>query len=378
MRFFIILVSIGVRIYLMTLPSFGIDMSAWLAWAYRLADLGPGGFYSDTVWTQYTPGVLYWLWFIGSVGWVHALAIKIPLLLCDIVTAYLIYRVVEKHNQNRAWWVIPLYLLNPALAFTDSVWGQIDGLLTLFLFLSFYLAYEKNKIISSGIAWALALLIKPQALAFLPVLVVVWMKSKKWIRIGIASLISGLVIVAGSVLFFPSDPVFGLPKLIGMMGQFYHYTSLYAYNIWALTTSMWKDDQTVWGYFSYQQWGTILYVSALIICTMAFFFRQRNYYVFASLILFSFFLFPTRVHERYLLPFFAFFLAFVFLSKKTFWIVLYIFFSLVYLANIYYPYAYYTDTFLRSEGLMYMIERSVVPISISMLVLFGSLLAQLI
>ena len=55
----LLIIAVLIRLFLNRLPSFEIDMNAWLAWALRMKELGPGKFYSDTVWTQYTPLYLY-------------------------------------------------------------------------------------------------------------------------------------------------------------------------------------------------------------------------------------------------------------------------------------------------------------------------------
>ena len=47
---------------------FRIDVGDFTAWAHRLASVGPGEFYDPGVFSDYPPGYLYVLWFIGSVG----------------------------------------------------------------------------------------------------------------------------------------------------------------------------------------------------------------------------------------------------------------------------------------------------------------------
>src|SRR6185369_17478894 len=72
------------------------------------------------------------------------------------------------------------------------------------------------------------------------------------------------------------------------------------------------------------------------------------YLLFAILSL-CFFVFPTKVHERYLFPFFAFLLTSAGLLKSQNLFVVYGLTTLASFANLYYPYSYYNNNFLRSD-----------------------------
>ncbi len=120
-----------VRFFLSFLPSFSVDMGTWIAWAERLRDLGPASFYSDAVWTQYTPGFLYWLWLIGKLGIANELMVKIPVILADLVTGGIIWSLVRKVNAKFAAISFFFYVLNPAIIFNGSIWEQNDGIFTL-------------------------------------------------------------------------------------------------------------------------------------------------------------------------------------------------------------------------------------------------------
>ncbi|HEY5601252.1 MAG TPA: hypothetical protein VIK81_04170, partial [Patescibacteria group bacterium] len=75
----------------------------------------------------------------------------------------------------------------------------------------------------------------------------------------------------------------------------------------------------------------------------------RLNYLFASLFILAFFLFPTRVHERYLLPVFAFLIVAAFQLKSKFLIAIYLLLTLIHLANLYFVYSYYNNNFLKIE-----------------------------
>lgn len=332
-----------VRLVFALLPSFWVDMGAWLAWANRLASLGPAKFYSDTVWTQYTPGFLYWLWGIGKAGWVQPLAIKIPVILADMLTGYLIWLVVKMVSRKWANWMYVLYVLSPVAIIDGSIWGQIDGILTLAMFGSIYLLIEKKNVYLSWIVMGGAFLIKPQAVAILPLLVIVTIVKRGWRRVFGGITIAATVILLGYFPFFPHNPLTGMVALIQKMGVSYPYTSLFAFNLWSYV-GMWKSDSIMWGELSYFGWGMLSmmvgYLTVLIKYRKDM--KTANIpYLVGALSCYIFYLFPTRVHERYLFPMFAFLLAYIGIGKKKVMMVIAAVAMVVYSLNLYLPYSYY-------------------------------------
>lgn len=340
-----------IRYFLSYLPSFGFDMGTWFGWAHRLTDLGLSRFYSETDWTQYTPGYLYFLWLIGKLGWVNEMAIKIPVTLADIGVGVLIWSIVKKVNTKLALASFFLYTLNPVVIFDGPVWGQIDGFVTLFLFLSAYFLIEKKKLTWSVFFWSFAFLMKPQSLAVAPVYLLVLVlrkfKSKEIVLSGVVGLATIFLL---SLPFFTKNPVLGLPELIIRMGKYYSYTSVNAFNIW-VWVGMWKSDLTLFLGIPLNIWGTVFLGSSILFAL--YIFRNKldakaNCYLLFAILSLCFFVFPTKVHERYLFPFFAFLLTSASLSQS---INLFVIFGVTTIAsflNLYYPYEYYYPNFLKS------------------------------
>lgn len=372
-----IIIAFTLKLALSFLPSFTVDMSAWLGWAVRLSQTGPASFYSQSIWTQYTPGFLYWLWLGGKIGWVNQLLVKLPTIVADIFTGLLIYKIIKRRHHRLGHYCFFFYVLSPAIIFISSVWGQIDGILTAFLVSAFYFSIEKKQPYLSWLFWAIAFLIKPQAIALFPALAIVSLRLFTLKQHFFSVLIAMATIVFGSLPFFPNSPIFGLPNLISSMGQDYQFTSLFAFNTWSIIPGMWKSDAATFLNLSYYHWGIILYLlslGTLFIQSFRWFKNSQNFYLLASLSSLSFFLFPTRIHERYLFPFFAFFLIFAALKKSTKLLYVYVFASFAYLINIYLPYAYYTDYLLQSPQLIFAITRLAPFIAAGFLGLFFWLL----
>ena len=70
-RYFFRLLFAGALVIRLTAAAlckgFGPDTACFAAWADRIFTLGPGGFYSPDVFTDYPPGYMYVLWFVGAV-----------------------------------------------------------------------------------------------------------------------------------------------------------------------------------------------------------------------------------------------------------------------------------------------------------------------
>lgn len=370
------------RLLLAFLPSFTIDMNAWMAWAARLSSVGPWLFYTDEVWTNYTPGFLYWLWFLGENNIVTELAIKLPTIVAEVLTGVLIWTIVKKKSRKLAFLAIFLYSFSLPAIFLGSVWGQIDGLLAFLLFLSAFLMIERKKLLLSWAVFAFAFLVKPQAVVFLPTLTAVsWSSSRGETLKG--TFFALLVLVFLSLPFFPNDPLFGFFKMISQMGSDYPYTSVFAFNLWSIYPGFWiSDNQSIFSvpYFYLGAVLLVIFISLIVLLGLK---RAKSnpsfWYLIFGLSYYAFFLFPTRIHERYLFPAFAFLLVYAFLSRKIKSLLLvYLGLSVVYFLNLYYPYAYYNDNVLKSPWLTAAIESNVKIIAVLLLSFFGVYFWQLL
>lgn len=343
-----IIISLGLRLILAHIPGFKIDMDAWFGWDERLNQVGPSGFYSDQVWTNYTPGYLYILWFLGLLKNLFKLStdnfyllLKIPSIIAEITLAILVYKILNKNNWAKI--SLLLILLNPAFIFNSAIWGQIDGLLSLMLVLSIYYLNQKHLVISS-LFLAIGLLIKPQALLLIPVFVLYIVKNFSLKNIAQIVLPSLSTILLLSLPFFPSP--FDLVNLINQMSHDYSYSSLFAYNLWGVV-GFWLPDA------SFRIWGYILLVSYWAIMTYFYFKKKLSLYSLAVLASLSFFFLPTRVHERYLYPGLIFLILTTSLLRSPLLLILTTILSLMHFFNLYYVYVYYNEFYLKLPKMLY-------------------------
>lgn len=376
----VIIFALALRLLLGLLPSFTIDMNNWLAWSGMLTEYGPLKFYSLPGWTDYMPGFFYYLWIAGSffkaIGsnltpfWV-----KLPVILADMGIGLLLYRILFKKSFKIAAFAFLAYVLNPVVMFTNSIWGQTDGLIALLILLAAYFLAEKRNIILSSLFWVLSLFVKPQALSTLPVLLLYLLYNKKYKKAVFFVLLSVVfIVVLGLPFFAKTNPIFGIPVLISKMSNESPFTSVMAFNFWAFIKGMWISDSETFLGLKYTYWGAAIFLGTFI-SAMAGLFRSKrkpqHLYFFLGLTYLAFFLFPTRVHERYILVSLPLFLLSASLAHSKFEIVLYFFLSALAMINIYHPYAYYTtESFLSSPGLLNLTTSSYKFISLLFVLVF--------
>ncbi|MBQ8815742.1 MAG: phospholipid carrier-dependent glycosyltransferase [Lachnospiraceae bacterium] len=296
---------------------FASDTACFYNWARRLWENGFANFYSPDYFCDYPPGYLYVLNFLGGLFaafGIHTLSgaslliLKLPALLCDMVTGALIYKFAQKHfKPTTALLLSAIYLFHPAV-FTNSVlWGQVDAVFTLLVLCTCILLTE-NKPIPAYFLFALSILIKPQTLLFAPLILCNLAEqylnrrpAKEIIRNILGGVLAILMIV---LLCLP----FGLDKVISQYTDTlssYPYAAVNAFNFWGLLGKNWASQDKTLGFLTYGQWGT-LFIIAMTIVSFIIFYKRKNhpdrYYVTGAFLVCSMFLFSVRMHERYLFP----------------------------------------------------------------------------
>lgn len=316
-------VSFIVRLLLFPLQGYQIDTNDFTLWFNTAATHGIRPFYTAT-WSDYPPFNVYIFWIFGSLGKSLNLfatssvnyVIRLPPNLFDMATGFAIYAFVRSRlNSRMAFLTCAIYVFNPAVIFNAAVWGQYDAIYTFFLVLSLLLILARKPELSA-VALAVGLLTKPQGIAFLPLVVFVILIKFGWRRFLTSAAAFTLTIFAVILPFQWSNPVTFLSKIYFGAYQGYAYTSLNAFNIWAFQ-GFWKSDNIPFfsigalkiGYFFLLGWilfgAVTIFVLYLVYKRVKF--SGELVIVFAAFVLlFSFFMLPTRIHERYLFPALAF------------------------------------------------------------------------
>ncbi len=394
-----------VRLVAAAMPGFGIDLGTFQFWSQRLGDRGPWNFYSDDFFSDWSPGYLYVLWFIGVLDSVLDFSgdqfwyvLKLPSIAADLASAYLLYLILERQKQAVRVGAAALYLMHPLVLLAGPVWGQVDSMLAFFLLLTVY-NLARGRTLLAAVVYTVGFLVKPQAVAALPVFVFwglrdeirhVWpslpqaadlmtraaafatgLAGRIW-PIAAATLAAALLIV---LPFFPSNPL-GIFGRLQDATEVYKYNSFYAYNFWGLTDWLKPDDLSFWG-LAYRWWGIILYAAASV--SIIWTFRDARgpglLALGTALSVLAFYLFMTRMHERYLFPSTLLLLtAAAALNARSLWAVFGVL-SVVQFFNVYYAYINFTeDNYLRVGWLFDLIDDRVFLLSLIATLAFPVLL----
>ncbi|MCL2752187.1 MAG: glycosyltransferase family 39 protein, partial [Firmicutes bacterium] len=81
----------------------------------------------------------------SSVSASFIILMKLPLILCDIVTAFVLYLFARKYaGQKTAYVLFLLYAFNPAVFVNSAMWGQTDSFAVMFIVLALYCLLERK------------------------------------------------------------------------------------------------------------------------------------------------------------------------------------------------------------------------------------------
>ncbi|MBP1704667.1 MAG: glycosyl transferase, partial [Chloroflexi bacterium] len=305
---------------------FGVDRASFAGWASELVQNGPFGLYGRDIFVDYTPGYLYVLWLLGLAnqaltnlnlfGTLGAVCLdaagdvipctfggglgdlmKLPAILADGLMAIVVCQMALELGARRrgALLAAGLVMVNPVMWFDSAIWAQVDAIGTVILLLAIRELWH-GRSERAAILATIAAITKPQFGILIPI-----------------AAPFGLTIV---------DLLFQIGKTAGG----YPYVTVNAYNPWALVSldgaglaanGSWLCDMSVADKCA--TWYSILGIPAVVWGTVALLatmgalailaaLRDRPYdlLVIMALAAVAFFIVPTRVHERYLYPFFAF------------------------------------------------------------------------
>lgn len=331
----IFILSLAIRLVCTSIPGFGPDISTNASWALSGARVGLGESYRHgpdhppmSIIAYTIVGKMYYQ-FMSDKPDVERIAasslLKMPAILADILTIALLFIFILR-------WKGPLfaiagslmYALNPAVILDSAVWGQIDSVFTLFLVGAIVsLAWNFDSL--AILCFAVAILSKAQSVALAPFFLLVWLHFS-W-RSKISSIVCSLALVI--IILFPFLEQGTLQQVWSTyttaIGR-YSSLSMNAFNVWWILypkdTGM-ASTTTVIPFITFRHIGFILF-GLCVAYAFALFVRARFQWrdplvLFGttSCIVFSFFMFNTEMHERYLFPFLALALPMALENKKV-------------------------------------------------------------
>jgi hypothetical protein len=271
-------------------------------WAQsRWLDAGASDFLANAPYTRLVTSLAPWVFELAT-------AIGVGLLAHALGTTGLVALVA-----GLATWLAPPLMMNTV------VFGQYDAL-ALAPGVFALLAMVRGRWAWAGVAVGIGLLAKPQGLLMLPVAAFAALVAaptglgaiaRRAAAIGTAAVVTVLV---GGAPWMLADGLAWVRRCYRMnLFEVLPFTSLEAYNVWylfGLVAERWPvydilSSTAVVAGLSRDAWGRCLLAAALV-TSAALAWRQRRrpalaIALFAALWLWSIFVWPTRVHERYIL-----------------------------------------------------------------------------
>jgi Gpi18-like mannosyltransferase len=366
------------RLGLAFLPGFGVDMGTFEAWSRSLADHHPWNFYNEVGFTDYAPGYMYVLWVIGEAnqtfhftGDQYVYMLKLPSTIADIASAYLLYRILENEKPALRFGAVAFYVFFPAALLIGPIWGQVDSLLAFFLLLAVYWI-ARDKPLHGAIAYTIGFLIKPQAIAALPFLAFWILRDhyKDTRTVLLCTFVPLALLLVLITPFFEYEPWRLFRVLYDATNvPNYRVNSFWAYNFWNfgglfeqgfrcdVNTCPGGVEGTKWFGIATRYWGTAFFAGGVVLVIASLRNARGTGYLAlgVALSVMVFYLFLTRMHERYIfaafLPFLA---AAVMLHSRLLWaafagIATIHFLNLYHVYNYYYPYNHLGDANLAHE-----------------------------
>lgn len=284
------------------------DLNLFRQWASAAAE-GLTSFYTASG-SDYPPLYIYVLYGIGKLIGSAALSpyailfLKLPSILADIATAYLLYRIAKPRLRTEiGLGIAAFYMFNPAVFINSTFWGQVDSFFTLLVVLGVYFI-SQNKLGWASMLMTAAVLMKPQGMIFLPVLGFALLSSrsmKLWLKAAVSAIATAVVVILPFA--WGKEPLWIVKLYASTIGE-YPYASVNAFNFFSFLGANYKSDQSTLLLLSYSTWGMI-FIVLITLFSGWLYLRSKNLRWAAAIALVQIagvFTFASSMHERYLFP----------------------------------------------------------------------------
>lgn len=274
----------------------------------------------------YPPMATALLWIVGKIsnitpfpGWIDnyptiieigtsAISIKVSLIvyiLLLLVSIYFYLRIVKK-NASRSWYTSALIVIaNPAFILSTAILGYLDIYFAPFLFLAFAFM-ESQYFFLSGLLLSLAFSIKLIPIFLLPIFISYFTTinfGKLKYKINFVALAKFLL--GTSALILPLMYFFGFPALEAIFkASAAHGVSLSdnAANLNLIIGNILKTNKAPHVWVDISRYLFFLVCGTVIFKFVSYKKNLRSFYLSSILILYTYFVFFTGVHENHLIP----------------------------------------------------------------------------
>ncbi|MCC7161046.1 MAG: hypothetical protein IT331_01000 [Anaerolineae bacterium] len=334
---------------LATGPGFIVDVQDYVVWSYKTVTYGLGAMYlaPEGLWiSDQSPGLNYILHVVGLLyravfapdmlypavagdpalrgltdnpamlaDPIHRTLLRLPMLFSDVVTGAVIFVTARRYLATQYAWLVALaFWFNPAVLWNGAYWGQTDAMHSLLVLICFLLIVFTPRVGLAFFVLGIAAFTKPQAMFFGPLLLLGAYRVAQW-RGVVRALIFGAI--GAAALLLPVILTGGGPGLVAyLLDAVGHHPilSANAHNLWWV---VFHDDVAIpdtaalfpGAPLSYRTFSILLFALAYLVALVrAWGAPLERYFAYGAFVAFSFFIFPTEIHENYgyaLLPLLA-------------------------------------------------------------------------
>lgn len=267
---------------------------------------------------------------LGAITPVELFFLKLTNIFFDLLLAASLFRLgLSVAGQRVGLAGALLFALCPPFIFIGGWWGQIDGWFIFFMFISVW-AIARNRTTAGWVALGIALAFKVQTTVILPLTALL-----TWRHAGLKRLAIGIVAFIAAFLLFAA-PLFGdnpqtpLFRRISETARDFPYISAQGHNLWFALTPAARGrgldihsdlNATPLG-ISYRDAGLALLAAGYSGLLILLFIRRdrRLAFIGAAMAWLLFFMLPTRIHARFLLPALPFLVAAGFYARRWWWL----------------------------------------------------------
>ncbi len=333
------------------------DIQNFFAWCVYVSRDGLQAIYQNpAIFCDYPPLYVLVLKMIGMLAEGLRLGeqafialIKFPAILADLCCSALIYRHCRHYAPRLSLPAAALFCLNPGSIYESAIWGQIDSITLLLQLVSLELAIRKQHIGALTLT-ALNILIKPQGLILLPLQLFMICRERAWPPLIYGTLLSFslAMLITWPFVGHLSETLPWLWQQYFKQAELYPHSSIQAFNLWSFTGMWLPDTRSILGnspdapwLLQHKTWGLFIF-AAVYTAALRFYHqiadqkREQSVWLTATVILLGFFLFATRMHERYLFSGLFFLLASIAFIPKLSWP--FGFYSFSFMLNLTYEY----------------------------------------
>ncbi len=270
---------------------------------------------------------------------------RFPSIIADLTLGFFIYLLVKSKKGLKIGLIASsFFLFNPSVIYNSSIWGQMDSINNLFLFISLFFLVNK-KISLTVFFFGLSIFIKFSLLPLLPLyaLLLFFGSGFRLKHVVISSLITATVFLVLCIPFFINPFVIFSFAQIASQGRAQAIT-VNAFNFWHIIFNPplvieAPQIKTVFYGLGLGAWANLLF-SAFYIPILYKTFRNIkagiktvDVYLIFTLAVFAIFLFMPKMHERYLYPTIPLLITWVALKNK-YWMFA-IILSILHFLNLY-------------------------------------------